>query len=978
MAIVGFCTPSVRAAVFPSDGSAIELGEAYEVEMYKSYKATLKITETGVLLQDGCASIVITELGAENRAYVGYGKYGQVYSWNVEAGKTYTLDCSLAVAGGEVCFYMESDKGLEIIEMSPNEGAVLAPNSNGNGTINLVFGTMVSCGEASLTAGDETVQLSVLESLENTIAFDVKTAMNKMYASGALNEDGGTPVTLKVSGLKSQSGLLYNGDGNFEAHFVASAKLVDLVSKKLPSTFKSYYPEGDPDGIVEFVFDRDLMDNGSIMFTIVCGNPDIDLYTEEIPAEIQGAKASVNLCGKFRDLNSYISNGGPVQLGINNVRDINGLTAAGMGEGSYASYSYQLPYEYLAPVNMASEFTPASGSSLKGVKNVEIWFNNADAITFDGVKITYEDNGELKTIILPESDLSIDRDGNDVTITFDVPAELEGKSKITVSLNNVTSKDGQDYNVVAEYDQFVANLLSPVKPGEAIASTGDADFVFNLNVDNTILYVRYDFYNGEEENDWAGGAELYKQDNGTYTAFNQDYKCYSDFDPFMIVSAYYNENDFYQGRDAFGTYRIDFKGTTKPFEFSSVKFVNIDPANDSVIEPNEDFCWTVKFDGLVDIDADASGVLGAGGLVGFNKIEAVVLEEGMSNTWRLYPKEGFWGEEQFIELNIVAYDMDGLLVEGNTGFRQYSSLQFSYEVHVESNYKELTVTPASGSTVEEISEFELSFDGMAVGPNYSYSGDQKVTLYTLAGMKTVYEFSADDIEVVSEQKGVDDSGQPIYDEITKVVLKVNPVVTDPEAYVLIIPENYFIIGSEFSTYGNQLYTGTYYIGGEPTEGVELTVTPEGGEVTNLTSIEITAPNIEDANCMGDEDITITDANDEVVYSITPFELSDASFDWDTWTFLGFVLEPNITEAGVYTLHIPAEFFVFSDDSTSAALEVVYTLTTSGITSVAVEKADSYTVYSLSGVLVLKSADVNALSTLTPGIYVINGKKVLVK
>lgn len=977
MAIVGFCSPGVRAEVFPTDGSAIKLGEVYDVEFGKDYKATLTITETGVLVQDGCPEILITDIEDTNRLDIGWGIYGQIFGWKVEAGKTYTLETNFVMNNGKVCFEMESTKGLTLLSISPEEGGVLAPNNSGTGTIDLTFGSSVTFDKAYLKAGDVQEQLYTIPAPENILALGVKAAMNKMYASGALNVDGGTPVTLKIEGLKTQSGILYNGDGIMEKQFVASPKPVDMVSSKIPSTFKSYYPEGDSEGILEFVFDRDLIDNGTIVLSIFCGNPEADPYVEEIPALIDGAKATIDLCGEFRDLNSYLTADGNVLLTLVGVKDINGLIAAGSGEGSYGSYSYQLPYQYLTPVNLVSEFTPASGESLQGVKNVEIWFNNADAISFDGVKITYDDNGELKTIILSESQLSIDRSGNDVTITFDVPAELQGKSKITVSLNNVSSKDGQDYNIVAQYDQFVAKLLSPVKPGEVIASTGDDDFVFDLNIDNTILYVRYDFYNGEEEGDWAGGAQLNKQENGTYTAYNHNYKCYSDFDPFMIVSAYYNENDYWQGITAAGTYRIDFKGTTKPFEFSSVKFVDIDPANNSIIEPSEDFCWTVKFDGLVSIDTEASGVLGSGGLVPFKKVEPVVPEEGLGNTWRLYPVDGFWGEQQAIDINIVAYDMDNLLVEGNTGFQQYSSLQFSYEVHAESSLKELTVTPAAGSIVEELSEFVISFDNMAVGPNYSYTGEHKVAIYTLAS-ELVYEFGADDIEVVSEQTGVDEVGQPIYDPITKVILKVDPVITDPETYVLIIPENYFIIGAEFETYGNLRFTGTYYIDSEPKAPVQLTVTPEGGDVSELTLIEINAPGIEDAKCFGEENITITNAEGEIVYTATSAELLESSFDWDTFTFLGFFLEPNITDQGVYTLHIPAEFFEFLDGSTSAALEVVYTITTSGITSVGVEKAESYTVYTVSGVLVLKSADVNSLSTLAPGIYVINGKKVLVK
>lgn len=977
MAIVGFSSQSAKAETFPTDGSAIELGVSYEVQAYKSYSATLTVTETGVLLQDGCADL---ELAGLEKSYVGYGSYGQIWSWNVEAGTTYTIEAGFVMNGGNVCFNMESAKGVELVYSYPEENQVLSPNSNGTGTIDLVFGSSVNFDEAYLVAGDEQQAIPQISSPENYISLSVTSVMAQMYASGALNEDGGTPITLKILGLRTSSGTLYNGDGVLEITYVASPKLVELVSSTLPNTFKSYYPEGSAEGMLEFVFDRDLITDGSITLLINCGNPEVGSYNEELPVKVDGTKATADLCGVLRDLSSYLASQGNnlVQVRLRNVKDINGQEAAGQGEGNTAAYPFYLNYEYLAPVNIVSEFTPASGESLKGAEEIEIWFNNADAILFDGVKITYDDGGALKTLNIPNADLNIERSSNDVTITLAVPEEIKGKTRITVTLDNMVSLDGHDYDIAAYYDQFVAQLLSPIKAGEAIASTGDTDFIFNLNIDNTILYVRYDFYNGEEEGDWAGGAQLYKESNGTFSAYNGNFTCYTNFDPYMIVRAYYNENNYWQGIDPAYTYRIDFKGTTSPFEFSDVKFVDIDPANQSVIEPSEDFCWTIQFDGLVSIDNLTSGVVDMLGIMPFERIEAEELVDGLANTWHLYPGYEYLSQQQFVNLNIVAYDIDGALVEGNEGEGQYSSLQFSYEVHSAENMRELTVTPATQSTVDAVSEFVLSYDNMAVGINYNYTGEQKVALYTRA-MDLVYTFEEDDMELVSDITGEDELGQPIYDTVTRVVLKVNPAITEPGGYVLIIPENYFLVGSEFDTYANMEYFGIYYIEAAPAEDVELTVNPAAGEVSALTRIDIDAKGIDEAVCWdAQEDITITDAEGNTVFTATGSDLDATSFDFDTWSFLGYYIEPNITEPGVYTLHIPAGFFTFADDSVNIALEVVYTVTTSGITSVGVEKADSYTVYTIGGVLVLKSADASALSTLAPGFYVINGKKVLVK
>ena len=54
------------------------------------------------------------------------------------------------------------------------------------------------------------------------------------------------------------------------------------------------------------------------------------------------------------------------------------------------------------------------------------------------------------------------------------------------------------------------------------------------------------------------------------------------------------------------------------------------------------------------------------------------------------------------------------------------------------------------------------------------------------------------------------------------------------------------------------------------------------------------------------------------------------------------------------------------------------LESAGIDDVTSADAEHYTVYDLNGSQVLYNATKEALSTLTPGVYIINGKKVVVR
>ena len=93
----------------------------------------------------------------------------------------------------------------------------------------------------------------------------------------------------------------------------------------------------------------------------------------------------------------------------------------------------------------------------------------------------------------------------------------------------------------------------------------------------------------------------------------------------------------------------------------------------------------------------------------------------------------------------------------------------------------------------------------------------------------------------------------------------------------------------------------------------------------------------------------------------------------------------ITAEGTYVLTIAPE--LFADDqwdpmfgTGSANAELTYEFTVGegdGVSSVSVDEG-KVTVYTLNGVKVLDNADRESLNTLKKGIYIVNGKKTVVK
>ncbi|MDE7135676.1 MAG: hypothetical protein K2N91_03510, partial [Muribaculaceae bacterium] len=776
--------------------------------------------------------------------------------------------------------------------------------------------------------------------------------------NGTISTTGGEELTINVTGIQNNDGtILYNGDGNLELKYKAAAKLLDLVESHVMNQFLSYYPAGDPEGLVSFTFDYDIK---SASLSLICGNPEATYYTENIPVTISGKTVTANLTGKLRDLTSEApASADCVILKLSNIRGTNGISASGTDDASGGAYSFAVPYKFIEPIDIASEFTPASGSYINDVDNIEIWFDNAAAINYDGVEFTYDDNGETKSVIVAKADINADIFNDEATLTVPVPAEVKGKKNIIVTLYNMTTNDGQLHEIKAEYNMFVVKLVSPIVAGGTYASTGEDDFVFDINSD--FGYIRYDFYNevdAQGEPIWVYGSQINKQENGQYTAYNGNYTLYSNYPARMVVAAYEEESAYWQGGKALESYTMTFYGTTAPFAFSETTFTGITPAAGEVlnIEGVTEVEFTVTFDGFANVNAEKSGVYAdqLSGNVPFTKVEPVyasaddkVTINGLdySNTWKLTQSADVFKGITTAEVFIYATGEDGAVVEGNTGDKEDSYTNVSYAVYDPVNYLELTVAPESGSEVTEINEFTLSYEGKAVTIDWNYTGEG-ITLSTMA-RELIHEFTSDEIKLEYPDE---------TSEISTVKLTLPETITEPGTYLLNVPEGYFTIGQEFDVHANQALNAAYTIA-VPAEKVELSVNPAAGTVTKLGRIDIEAEGIEDAGIEDwDAVVEIKDAEGTVVYTITSGELYDNSFDYETWTFKGFYLEPNITAKGVYTLTIPEGMFNFTNGSVSAGLEAVYTIEgVTGVEDVDIDGDANAVYYNLQGVEVKNPA-----------------------
>ena len=91
--------------------------------------------------------------------------------------------------------------------------------------------------------------------------------------------------------------------------------------------------------------------------------------------------------------------------------------------------------------------------------------------------------------------------------------------------------------------------------------------------------------------------------------------------------------------------------------------------------------------------------------------------------------------------------------------------------------------------------------------------------------------------------------------------------------------------------------------------------------------------------------------------------------------------PEISEDGVYTFAIPAGVLAYgeNDDDAEPLPGITATYYVGNATSVATNMAsDRFEVYTINGVKVISNGDINSLKSLNSGLYIINGKKVILR
>ena len=298
--------------------------------------------------------------------------------------------------------------------------------------------------------------------------------------------------------------------------------------------------------------------------------------------------------------------------------------------------------------------------------------------------------------------------------------------------------------------------------------------------------------------------------------------------------------------------------------------------------------------------------------------------------------------------------------EDGTVIDNAPELKFDFTIPNTATINLSSANPADKAEVETMTTVTLTFD-------------QAVTLNT-----------ADDAPEVSLKgqtaEAIAATASAVEGTDNQILLTLAEEAATPDTYTLQIPEK-LVLNANGDW--NVAATLTYTLTGKKVEttGYEATgITPAEGETTALKDFVITFAENSFAviNAESQDQAYLIDNGDESKVNATLAAGGNTNE-------IKVTLAEEVSEPGSYTLVIPAKMIQESSKAEGGTvidnapeLKFDFTINSGdGIDAILADqtKAD---VYTLSGVLVKKDAKAEDLKTLKKGIYIINGKKVILK
>lgn len=859
---------------------------------------------------------------------------------------------------------------LKVTAINFEEGKTFDISDTRGGQLNISFNMNAKSEETNVKIGN-IIDCNV-ETRTSTNAGSLYVLLKDSLISW-LNKGkivGGEEMIITVKNIRAAAdeNIKYGKDGNLTLKFLTPSKPHTLVSKQLPDPFLSYWPKGDERGMIVLTFDADVMpgeaQTAKGSFTIGYAESD-DIYVEYLEPSMfraDGKKLYIDFTGKLRtkETMGLKNNWDLITLRLMNVKMADGTNVFSEGAGTSGSFTFTMNYkEYKS--NLAFELTPADGEKLKE-NNVKIYFSEKDAIKFDGVKFTYQDENDKKYQTTVTEGITSEVEGDAIEYIIPITDAIKNGKNVRFTLTGVVANDGLDHS----------DITARWNPGqELVATLAPSSVYMNESVKEVDIVKNYyrhvlEFNEDITINENASAADVtYKDTKSGRIIYGYVKSVNNNSKQVIVIPA----EDL---KDKHG-YELTIKErviVNKEFVETNGKYGNVMPEQSYkfTIYANKDaydfITSPVEGSNVNEISTIVCsmkpGANAGTSAIGYaHRTDKFVYLLNEKNEKVATATCGDVENGMFIKFSpaitepgtYTVHIEDSVYFIG-TGFEAVQNeqpVEFKYTVVAAPEELQFTTDPENESTITSLGEIVIMSDKDIYGtttPIQAYCDRQVFNgTLTMGGVnrrEAYIEFT-------------DAAGEPI---------------TAEGEYRIEIPAGVF--GNK-AWYDSDCLSGAcnaattlyYTVGKEATE-ITYTADPaDGSKVDALGTVTIDY-NTTSIMASSGQIVIYKDGKElkkveaEVVYK-DPNDLNEVSHK--------ATVAVNATEKGVYTIEIPEGYFVDENGDNIPAVTLTYYVgVASGIQNINVAIANG-TVYNLNGVKVNKAAK---------GIFIVNGKKVAKK
>lgn len=859
---------------------------------------------------------------------------------------------------------------LKVTAINFEEGKTFDISDTRGGQLNISFNMNAKSEETNVKIGN-IIDCNV-ETRTSTNAGSLYVLLKDSLISW-LNKGiivGGEEMIITVKNIRAAAdeNIKYGKDGNLTLKFLTPSKPHSLVSKQLPDPFLSYWPKGDERGMLVLTFDADVMageaQTAKGSFTIGYAEMD-DVYVEYLDQSMfraEGNKLYIDFTGKLRtkETMGLKNDWDLITLRLMNVKMADGTNVFSAGAGTSGSFTFTMNYkEYKS--NLAFELTPADGEKLTE-NTVKIYFSEKDAIKFDGVKFTYQDENDKKYQTIVTEGITSEVEGDAIEYVIPITDAIKNGKNVRFTLTGVVANDGLDHSDITARWNPGQELVATLAPSRAYMneSVKEVDIVKN--------YYRHvlEFNEDITINENASAADVTYKDTKSGRIIYGYVKSVNNNSKQVIVIPAEDLKDKHE-------YELTIKESVivnKEFVETNGKYGNVMPeqsykftiyankdAYDFMTNPVEGSTVHEISTIVCSMKPGANAGTSAIGYAHRNDKFVYLLNE--KNEKVATATCGDVENGMFIKFSpaitepgtYTVHIEDSVYFVG-TGFEALQNeqpVEFKYTVVAAPEELQFTTDPENESTITSLGEIVIMSDKDIYGtttPIQAYCDRQVFNgTLTMGGVnrrEAYIEFT-------------DAAGEPI---------------TAEGEYRIEIPAGVF--GNK-AWYDSDCLSGAcnaattlyYTVGKEATE-ITYTADPaDGSKVDALGTVTIDY-NTTSIMASSGQIVIYKDGKElkkveaEVVYK-DPNDFNEVSHK--------ATVAVNATEKGVYTIEIPEGYFVDENGDNIPAVTLTYYVgVASGIQNINVAIANG-TVYNLNGVKVNKAAK---------GIFIVNGKKVAKK